>query len=272
MSPHIVLNDGNVVIAGPAQAVSSNSNPSSAVLHRSLHRDPLTVVGGQGSYLRLSDGRKIFDATGGAAVACIGHGHPRIQWAVADQMARISYAHSLFFSTDASEELCRLLCESTIWPPGSGSAEATGNERSERGSQPQMTRAYIVSSGSEAMEAALKLARQYFLELPNPQPRRTRFIARRESYHGITLGALGVGGHMGRKEKFVPLLMGKDQVSHVSPCNVYRGMKDGESEREYVARLGEELDREFERIGGDTVCAFIAEPVVGAVSGTHVPF
>ena len=129
-----------------------------------------------------------------------------------------------------------------------------------------MARAYIVSSGSEAMEAALKLARQYFLELPEPQPLRTRFIARRESYHGTTLGALSVGGHVGRKEKFMPILMGDGMVSHVSACNAYRGMRAGETEEEYGKRLAGELDEEFEKIGGEKVCAFVAEPVVGAVS------
>jgi adenosylmethionine-8-amino-7-oxononanoate aminotransferase len=117
--------------------------------------------------------------------------------------------------------------------------------------------------GSEAVEAALKLSRQYFLELPTPQPQRTRFIARKPSYHGITLGALGAGGHVIRREPFEPLL--STNTSHVSPCYAYRGKKDGESDADYVARLADELDAEFQRVGPDTVCAFIAEPVVGAV-------
>ena len=117
--------------------------------------------------------------------------------------------------------------------------------------------------GSEAVEAALKLARQYFLELPTPQPQRTRFIARLPSYHGTTLGALAVGGHVIRREPFEPLLA--KNTSHVSPCYAYRGKKDGESDADYVVRLAEELDTEFQRVGPETVCAFIAEPVVGAV-------
>ncbi|KAI9660616.1 MAG: hypothetical protein M1821_009968 [Bathelium mastoideum] len=285
MSPHVILNDGNVVIADTSNASDSsgtveNQIQSSSVLHRSLHHQPLTVTGGQGSYLHLSDGRAILDATGGAAVACIGHGHPRIRAAVAEQMNTISYAHSLFYSTAASEELCRMLCTSTTLPARSGAStnghtdghgEGNGNGEERRDGEPQMTRAYIVSSGSEAMEAALKLARQYFLELPQPQPQRTRFIARRESYHGTTLGALGVGGHVGRREKFVPLLVGEGQVSHVSACNAYRGMHEGEMETEYGERLAEELDGEFQRVGGETVCAFIAEPVVGAALGCVPP-
>lgn len=110
----------------------------------------------------------------------------------------------------------------------------------------------------------MKLSRQYFLELKPPQPQRTRFIARRQSYHGITLGALAAGGHAYRRAKFEPLLM--KNASHVSPCNAYRGKKPGESDEDYVARLAKELDDEFQAVGPDTVCAFIAEPVVGAVS------
>lgn len=119
------------------------------------------------------------------------------------------------------------------------------------------------SPGSEAIEAALKLARQYFLELPTPQPERHRFIARLPSYHGTTLGALSAGGHVQRREAFEPLL--SKNTSHVSPCYAYRGKINDESDAEYVARLSTELDAEFQRVGPNTVCAFIAEPVVGAV-------
>jgi adenosylmethionine-8-amino-7-oxononanoate aminotransferase len=113
------------------------------------------------------------------------------------------------------------------------------------------------------MEAAVKLARQYFLELSPPENKRTRFISRRQSYHGITLGALAVGGHEYRRAKFEPLLM--KNVSRVSPCNSFRGKRPGETDESYVARLAKELDDEFQAVGPDTVCAFIAEPIVGAV-------
>lgn len=117
--------------------------------------------------------------------------------------------------------------------------------------------------GSEAVEAALKLARQYFLELPTPQPQRTKFIARLPSYHGTTLGALSAGGHVSRRRPFEPLL--SKNTSHVSPCYAYRGKRNGESDADYVSRLAAELDAEFQRVGSENVCAFIAEPVVGAV-------
>jgi adenosylmethionine-8-amino-7-oxononanoate aminotransferase len=113
----------------------------------------------------------------------------------------------------------------------------------------------------------MKLARQYFLEKVSPEPQRTRFISRLQSYHGITLGALSVGGHHGRRLKFEPLLPGN--VTRVSPCFSYRGRTTAEREDEYVARLVRELDDEFVRVGPDTVCAFVAEPVVGAVSITQ---
>jgi adenosylmethionine-8-amino-7-oxononanoate aminotransferase len=118
--------------------------------------------------------------------------------------------------------------------------------------------------GSEAMEAALKLARQYFLEKNTPEPQRVRFISRRQSYHGITLGSLAVGGHEYRRTKFEPLLL--DTISRVSPCFAFRGQNPEEAEEQYVARLAKELDDEFQRVGPDTVCAFVAETVVGAVS------
>jgi len=114
------------------------------------------------------------------------------------------------------------------------------------------------------MEAAMKLARQFFLEKTTPEPSRTRFIARRQSYHGITLGSLSLGGHAFRREKFEPLLI--QGTSRVSPCYAYRHKQAGESDEEYVSRLQDELDSEFQRVGPETVCAFVMEPVVGAVS------
>ncbi|KAL4978447.1 pyridoxal phosphate-dependent transferase [Aspergillus desertorum] len=224
----------------------ANSVPSatSAVLHRNTCYVPKRAVGGKGSYLLLEDGTKFLDSTGGAAVSCLGHGHEKVIQAIIEQFKQVEYCHTAFFGTEASEELARLLVDST-----SG----------------KLSRLFVVSSGSEAVEAALKLARQYFLELPTPQPQRTRFIARKPSFHGTTLGALGAGGHALRRQPFEPIL--SQSTSHVSPCYAYRGKKDGESDTDYVARLAEELDAEFQRVGPDTVCGFIAEPVVGAALG-----
>lgn len=126
-----------------------------------------------------------------------------------------------------------------------------------------MSKVFIVSSGTEAVEAALKMARQYFTELPVPEMQRTRFIARHQSYHGNTLGALSVGSHKARKAIYMPILAGN--VSHVSPCYSYRGMREGEGEEGYVRRLAEELEAEFQAVGPGNVCAFIAETMSGMV-------
>ncbi|OAA68538.1 exocyst complex protein exo70 [Niveomyces insectorum RCEF 264] len=222
--------------------------PTSAVLHRQL-RDRFPVIErGEGKYLILDDGRAILDASGGAAVACIGHGDRRVADAVLNQMQTVAYCSTIFYTSRVCEQLCQHLVDST---------------------DGHMARAYIVSSGSEAMEAALKLARQYFLEKETPEPNRTRFISRTRSYHGITLGALSVGGHRMRRQYFEPML--PVNTSRVSPCFAYRGkQKTGakiESDDAYVARLTNELDAEFQRVGPATVCAFVAEPVVGAALG-----
>ncbi len=123
--------------------------------------------------------------------------------------------------------------------------------------------AYLVCGGSEAVEAALKMARQYFVEIGQPQ--RTRFIARRQSYHGNTLGALAAGGNAWRRAPYAPLL--SDAFSHVTPAFAYREMRADESEADFVARLAAELEAEFQRLGPQNVAAFVAEPVVGATSG-----
>ncbi|KAB8437336.1 hypothetical protein FH972_025016 [Carpinus fangiana] len=216
----------------------------SALLHRSLHKAPLEVVSASGHYLTTADGRRILDSTCGAAVACLGHGNERVHAAILKQLNTVAYANSLIFTSTAPEELSRFLVDST---------------------HGHMARAYILSSGSEAMETAMKLARQYFMEKSTPESQRINFIARRESYHGTTLGSLSMGGHVARRALFEPMLL--KNVTRVSQCNAYRGMSGHENTESYVARLAQELDDEFQRIGPDTVCAFVAEPVVGAATG-----
>ncbi|KAF2431403.1 PLP-dependent transferase [Tothia fuscella] len=223
---------------------NTNTTTPSHVLHRSLHHTPHAVTSASGLYLHLSNGQRILDATGGAAVSCLGHGNTCVKNAIAKQMDVVSYCHSLFYSTNVAEELAEELCK------------GTGGE---------MTRVFVVSSGSEAIEASMKLARQYYLELSPPQKGRYKFIARKESYHGTTLGALSMGGHVARRSLYEPMLL--DNISRVSYCNAYRGVNDGESEADYVARLAQELDDEFVKQGPESVCAFVAEPVVGAALG-----
>ncbi|KAG8167615.1 hypothetical protein KVR01_003304 [Diaporthe batatas] len=228
----------------PGKVIKANGAPKSAVLHRHLHHEFLTIARGDGHYLVLEDGRRIFDASGGAAVACVGHGNVAVNQAMVDQIQKLSYCASTFFVTPIVEQAGRAMIDTT---------------------DGQMTRAYIVGSGSEAMEAAMKLARQYFLEKETPEPARARFISRHQSYHGTTLGSLAMGGHVARRAKFEPMLT--DIISRVSPCYAYRGKEEGETDESYVNRLALELDQEFQRVGPETVCAFVAEPVVGAALG-----
>lgn len=223
--------------------VEAMAGEVSSLLHTKLNTVPPKVLKAQGNYLSTACGLQILDATGGAAVACIGHGHPRVKAAVIQQLDEVEYCYAPFFTNATSEKLATHLVEST---------------------KGAMTKVFIVSSGTEAVEAALKLARQYFTELPEPQLQKTRFIAREQSYHGNTLGALAVGGHRARKAIYEPIL--STNVSHVAPCYPYRDKRNGESDEQYVRRLAEDLEAEFQRVGPETVCGFVAETVAGLVS------
>ncbi|WP_284945032.1 aspartate aminotransferase family protein [Acidisoma cladoniae] len=215
----------------------------SRVLHRSLRGAPPPVAtGGQGVWLHGTEGRRVLDASGGAAVSCLGHGHPRVVEAIQRQAATLAYAHTSFFSSEPAEALAQAL---------------VGHEPG------GLSFAYFVSGGSEAIEAALKLARQYFVEIG--QPGRGHVIARRQSYHGNTLGALAAGGNAWRRAPYAPLL--SHAFSHVSPAFAYREQQGHETEADFTARLAAELEAEFQRLGPDTVAAFVAEPVVGATAG-----
>jgi adenosylmethionine-8-amino-7-oxononanoate aminotransferase len=238
------------LIAGRRRAKSSGSSfrgkPVSHLLHRSFAVTPPMVESGQGIWLRLASGQEVLDGSGGAAVACLGHGEKRVIAAIAEQSRRVAYAHTWLFASHPAEDLADALLEGE---PG------------------DLTHAFFVSSGSEGTEAALKLARQYFVE--RGEPNRTRFIARRQSYHGNTLGALAAGGNMARRALYEPILA--PAFSHVSPCFAYRFQRADETEADYVARLAAELEAEFQRLGPRNVIAFLAEPVVGATAGCVPP-
>ncbi|HYI83675.1 MAG TPA: aspartate aminotransferase family protein [Acetobacteraceae bacterium] len=218
----------------------------SRIIHRSLKADPPLALRGEGIHLYDEAGRAIIDGSGGAAVACLGHGHARVIAAIKAQLDRLAYAHTSLFSCESAERLADALV-----------GHAPGG----------LTRAWFCSSGSEGNEAALKLARQYFVEIG--QPERTRFIARRQSYHGNTLGALAAGGNAMRRAPYAPIL--SHAFSHVSPCYPYRERRDGETDAEHVARLAGELEAAFQRLGPGNVIAFIAETVVGATLGCATP-
>ena len=199
------------------------------------------AVRGEGLFLYDASGKRYLDASGGAAVSCLGHGHPAVREAVKRQVDRLGYAHTGYFTNEPQE----LLADELI-------------AHAPRG----LTRAFFVTGGSEATEAALKLARQYHVECGRPE--RQHFISRKFSYHGNTIGALSVSGHYARRETYLPLL---GEVSHISACFAYRGKHDGETDESYGARVANELEAEILRAGAATVAAFIAEPVVGATIG-----
>jgi adenosylmethionine-8-amino-7-oxononanoate aminotransferase len=218
---------------------------TSRVFHRQLRSGLPVAVSGQGVTLTDAAGKTYIDASGGAAVSCLGHGHPDVIAAMHGQIDRLAYAHTSFFTTEVAEELADLLIESA--PEG-------------------MSHVYFVSGGSEAVEAALKMARQYFVEIGQPQ--REHFIARHQSYHGNTLGALAVGGNAWRREQFKPLLI---DVTHVSPCYEYRNRREGETPEQYGQRLVQELSDAIDKVGGENVMAFVAETIGGATAGVLTP-
>jgi adenosylmethionine-8-amino-7-oxononanoate aminotransferase len=215
------------------------------ILHRNIGSKLPVAVGGQGINLIDADGRTYIDASGGAAVSCLGHGHPGVIAALHSQLDAIAYAHTSFFTTEVAERLADRLVE-----------DAPGN----------LDHVYFVSGGSEAIEAALKMARQYFVEKGEPQ--RRHIIARRQSYHGNTLGALAVGGNEWRRRQFKPLLI---ETHHIDPCYAYRLQGAGETEQAYAARSAQALENQILALGADTVIAFVAETVAGATLGAAPP-
>ena len=199
------------------------------------------AVRGEGSYIFDDSGKSYLDASGGAAVSCLGHAHPTVIKALHRQLDELTYAHTSFFTSEQAEKLAKRLCLEA--PKG-------------------IDRVYLVSGGSEAVEAALKLARQYYVE--KGEPNRKTIIARQQSYHGNTLGALAAGGNKWRRDQFAPLLI---DTHHIAPCFAYRGKNESENDFEYGQRVANELELKLLELGPETVMAFIAEPVVGATAG-----
>ncbi|UEP29497.1 MULTISPECIES: aspartate aminotransferase family protein [unclassified Burkholderia] len=215
------------------------------VFHRAPRATLPVAVAGDGIEIIDSTGKRYIDACGGAAVSCLGHSNQRVIDAIKRQVQQLPYAHTSFFTTDVAEELADRLVEAA--PAG-------------------LEHVYFVSGGSEAIEAALKLARQYFVEKGELQ--RRHFIARRQSYHGNTLGALAIGGNAWRREPFLPMLI---EAHHVSPCYAYRDQHAGETDEAYAQRLADELEQKIVELGAENVAAFVAETVVGATAGAVPP-
>jgi adenosylmethionine-8-amino-7-oxononanoate aminotransferase len=215
------------------------------ILHRQIHNSYPVAVGGRGVEIFDADGRAYIDASGGAAVSCLGHGHPDVTAALHAQADRLAYAHTSFFTTEPAEALADRLIEDA--PSG-------------------LSHVYFVSGGSEAVEAALKMARQYFVEIGKPE--RRNIIARRQSYHGNTLGALATGGNEWRRTQFRPLLV---ETHHIDPCFAYRYQQPGETDQDYAARAAQALEDKILELGPESVMAFVAETVVGATAGAVPP-
>lgn len=211
------------------------------ILHRSIGPELPRAVAAEGIWITDAEGRRYIDGSGGAAVTSLGHGNPEVLDAMRAQMDAVAYAHTSFFTSDVAESLADRLIG--LAPDG-------------------LDYVYLVSGGSEAVEAALKMARQYFVEIGQPQ--RRHIIARRQSYHGNTIGALATGGNEWRRKQFQPIL---PETHHVAPCYPYRDMREDETPEAYGARLAAELEQKILDLGADQVIAFVAEPVVGATLG-----
>jgi adenosylmethionine-8-amino-7-oxononanoate aminotransferase len=211
------------------------------ILHRQIGHDYPVASSGRGILIRDASGKEYIDASGGAAVSCLGHSHPDVIAAMSAQLNSLEYAHTSFFTTRVAEELADDLVAHA--PEGIGHV-------------------LFVSGGSEAIEAALKLARQFFVERGELQ--RKYVIARRQSYHGVTLGALAIGGREWQRKQFAPLLI---ETHHVSPVYEYRERHEDEAPSAYGERLARELESKIEQIGDRNVIAFVAETIVGATMG-----
>ena len=218
---------------------------SQFIFQRNSQSDLPVAAAGDGCFLMDTDGKAYLDGSGGAAVSCLGHSDSHVKNAILAQVESLSYAHTSFFTSAPAEQLAARLAS---YAPS------------------DINRVYLVSGGSEAIEAALKLARQYYTEIG--QPERKHIIARHQSYHGNTLGALAAGGNQWRRQNFAPLLI---ETSLISPCYAWRDKREDETEEDYGLRVANELETEILRLGAEQVMAFMAEPVVGATSGALCP-
>lgn len=213
----------------------------SHVFGRNARTEPPVAVSGEGCYLIDRDGKRYLDGSGGAAVSCLGHSNDEVKQAIKQQLDALAFAHTGFFTSEPAEALADKLIKHA--PEG-------------------LDRVYFVSGGSEAVEAAIKLARQYHVE--RGEDDRHILIARRQSYHGNTLGALAAGGNLWRRQMFNPILV---ETRHIAPCYAWRDQREDETAFAYGQRVANELEAEILSLGPDKVMGFIAEPVVGATLG-----
>jgi len=217
----------------------------SSVFYRNPRHTYPRGARGEGVYLYDDTGKQYLDGSGGAAVTCLGHGHPDVIAAIKGQVDQLAYAHTAFFTNEPQEQLAARL------------AERFGEEGA---------RVYFLSSGSEANETAIKLARQYWLAKGSPD--KHVVISREQSYHGNTLGALSLSGNPMRREIFAPCL---HDWPRIAPCYAYRHQQDDETDDEYGERAAQALEDAIIQHGAENIAAFIAETVVGATLGAVPP-
>lgn len=195
------------------------------------------IVDAHDEFLVTESGEELVDAAAGAAVANLGHSVPGASDALYEQAESVPYVTLSSFSCEPSERLAEVLTDCT--PDG-------------------LDTAYFVNSGSEAVEAAIKLSHAYHRNRGNPE--RTTVVSRWQSYHGATLGALSVSGNTGRRRAYDLLL---DDGPKISPAYPYRWGFEGSPEEQAVSAAAE-LETTIRQTGEETVSAFIAEPVGGA--------
>lgn len=216
---------------------------NSSILHRDMTSEPLRVVSGNGVRYQLESGKQILDGTCGPSVSVLGHGHPEVTEAIVKQLGSIQYVYSgAPLTSEPAEELASLLLSHR---PGG------------------LSKAIFVNSGSEATDAAMKLLTQYWHEKGEPQ--RKYVISRNQSYHGNTIGALCISGHVSRRQLYQDWL--SDNVAFVDPCYPFRMQWTGESDKAYVERLRQQIEATFEELGPRNVAGFMAETQSGTVLG-----
>lgn len=213
----------------------------SQVFYRNpLHKYPVALRG-EGVYLYDAAGQQYLDGSGGAAVSCLGHGHPNVIAAIKAQVEELAFAHTAFFTNQPQEQLAAKLVSRF------GETDA---------------KVYFLSGGSEANETAIKLARNYWIARGRND--KHVIISRRQSYHGSTLGALAISGNPGRSAVYEPLLKNWPKIE---PCYAYRHQRADETAEEYGLRCAADLEATIRKVGADDVAAFVAETVVGATLG-----
>jgi adenosylmethionine-8-amino-7-oxononanoate aminotransferase len=214
------------------------------VFYRSPTKFYPTAVRGSGIYIHDADGKTYLDGSGGAAVISIGHGVPEIRDAMLKQSDLLAFAHGSQFTSDAAVALADkivALCPRSL------------------------ERVYFLSGGSEAVEAAVKMSRQY--QVDRGIPSKYKVISRWTSYHGNTLGALALSGHTGRRKHYLPLMQ---HTPHIAPAYCYR-CPFGQTPDSCSLECADDLEKTILYEGPDSVSAFVAEPVVGATAGALVP-